>query len=99
MYFKIYVPTENSEIIERIAEYVSKIVGGCTIIPNCCGFWINSENQLVKDKITIVEAYITENSLTKDQLEIYAINLASYVKRKLKQDCVAYCIDNQIYFY
>lgn len=99
MYVKIYVPTENSEIIEYLAKMVSEYFGGCTIIPNCLGYWINSEKQLVKDKITIIEAYTTENSLTFDQIQIFLIHLASYIKRRLKQESVAYCIDNNIYFY
>lgn len=97
MYAKIYVPTENEKIIRDLAKTFSKIFGGCTIIPNCKGFWINSENLLVEDKITIIEAY--SNELTKTQIELYLTQIASYIKTKLKQDCVAFCIDNQIYFY
>lgn len=99
MLAKIYVPSENDKILRALAKRFSEIFGGCTIIPNCKGFWINDQKQLIEDKITIIEAYFNEQSLTKSQAQIYLVNIAYDIKRALKQDCVAYCIDNDIYFY
>ena len=98
MLAKIYVPTENEKILRDLAERFSKYFGGCTIIPNCKGFWINGENKLIEDKITIIESYFENSAITEDQAKVFLVNTADFIKRRLKQDSVAFVLDNSIYF-
>jgi len=99
MLAKIYVPSKENEILEDLAKRVSEWFGGCTLVPNCKGFWLNDSKELVKDEITIIEAYFNERELTKGKAQLFLVNLASFIKRRLKQTCVLYTIDSEAYFY
>jgi len=97
MYLKIYLPTKSDQIIDYLVKRVSKALGGCTIIPNCVGFWINPENQVLKDEITIIESYSAYSDKITDFLPELRLILWK-LKSSLKQDAIAYCLDNNIYF-
>lgn len=101
MRIAIYIPTDIDEIsayVEGIAQRLSETFGGCTIVPNCRGFWISKENKLLKDKIAIAIAYTSDSFDTHPANYRRLINIVFDIKRDLKQESVAYTIDNQIYF-
>lgn len=98
MFVKIYVPTERSDYLKALAKIFSEQFGGCTMIPNCKGFWFNGKKQLIEDKITIIESYITQTNLEEKEIKQILEKIALDVKRDLKQDCVAFIINEKIYF-
>jgi len=94
---KVFVPSHSKAIYESIAKELCEYFGGCTIYQNCHGFWHNIEsNTLEHDKITVIEIFTTHSEsliqrILKPRLK--------HIKESLKQNCVAYSINDTMYFY
>jgi len=129
-------PGTNDDIIYNVAKTLTNFFGGCTIIPNCKGYWKNPKTkQYEVDSITIIESYTEpvncnckiprqtlgvqpscyklcicghnaywhtgagcNHSTTKESIINSVRITAMQIKHALKQQSVAYYIDNQIYF-
>lgn len=96
MRLAIYLPTHNKETIRKYADRLTDTFGGCTVYPNCEGYWLNPKlNRIERDPITVLEVFTKEPlRFVVSWLEL----LCFQIKDELKQTCVAYALDNEIYF-
>ena len=103
MRITVYIPEDHEksqEAIKRLATVVTEYAGGLTIYPYCSGVWKDNKGILVHDNISVVETY-QEEILTQElkQTFIKELKLELLVIRELlNQDCIAYAIDNNIFF-
>lgn len=75
--------------VKRVAKAtLCRLYGGTTETTGY-GSWLNENDQLVEESVTILTCYSLETKETE------LSELAEYVKTELSQDCVIYAIDNQ----
>lgn len=99
----LYIPStinvnqviDTTAYINQTETYFSKLFGGCTSI-KACGNWITEKEELVKESVTIVYAFCSENDFLAQEENIiyYAKNLC----KELAQECVSLEYDNELYF-
>jgi len=88
----VYVPhtiavnrnSDNSEYVQSAIKLLSLLCGGATA-QNANGGWIDSNGELVTEKITIVYAYTDSLESVRDTV----IKFAGYLKIALEQESVA----------
>ena len=80
----------NNPVGRTIGVFARKF-GGATAVESIGG-WIDSDNNLVVEPVTIVYSY-SDDSTSLDWLESYAIQ----IKRILDQDSVAFEYNNTLY--
>lgn len=92
-HIKIYVPTYNADTVDNIAMQLTKLLGGCTIIPNCVGYWKNPRTNVYElDNITIIESYSDREDISFG-FEVGAI--CANLRNTLGQKSVMYIIDGK----
>ena len=91
-----YIPKvgepQGRQAHDRLSKLLISLAGGFTIYPGCSGFWRDNNGNIVNDRVTVYEAFgedIDKEELTKELL---------ILREVLNQDCIAYAIDNEIYF-
>lgn len=91
---KIYIPSVFGKEINRMSVILAKKFGGVTVYKTE-GAGINDEGELIKENVTVIEAWYQE----KKQLLVLAhmIDLALHVKEKCKRDCVAMEYEEEMY--
>lgn len=99
MKIKIFVPNNSllqQKLVYQIAETITKLFNGCTIYPKCLGLWLNPKTkQIEQDSISVIEIFLT--SSIEYRFKLYQI--LNKIRTQLNQQCVAYSIDNEIFFY
>jgi hypothetical protein len=97
MQVKIFIPQTDKEYIESIAKSLTRKFGGCTVYQNLKGYWLNeSTNTIEVDDITVIEIFTKKTeSMIRRILSPYLKQIKFY----LKQNCVAYSINNRMLFY
>ena len=100
----VYVPAtinvneqiDNTPYVDRLASLLSKCFGGSTSTP-ALGYWMDTNNnELIKEKTTMVFAYCKDQDLEKhiDTIIIACENL----KTELNQQAIAMEINGEMYF-
>lgn len=100
MQVKLYIPSYEATIVDKVATQLSNLFGGCTIIPNCKGYWKNPKTEQHEvDNITIIESYtkIDLNDIENIKTLLFYSSLYA-IKDELKQKSLAYSIDNTMFF-
>ncbi|MEW5552153.1 DUF3574 domain-containing protein [Peribacillus frigoritolerans] len=99
---KIYVPStynvdqpiDNTPYVNKSLEEFSKMFGGATAIDGT-GSWLSNDNQLVKEKVTIVYSYAEDLDKKKiNQVVAYTKSL----KEEMKQSSVSLEVNGKMYF-
>ncbi|WP_420828830.1 DUF3574 domain-containing protein [Metabacillus dongyingensis] len=99
---KIYVPStynvdqpiDNTPYVNKSLEEFSRMFGGATAIDGT-GSWLTDDNQLVKEKVTIVYSYAED--LDKKKIN-KAVTYAKTLKEEMKQSSVSLEINGKMYF-
>ena len=103
---KLYVPsTKNVDSILDESEHAVEVdkalsalgtwFGGATAF-KALGSWVSADKGLVKESVTIVVSYCSENDLLQRAAEFIAY--AEQLKARLGQEAVSVEINNQLYF-
>ncbi|MCP1124242.1 DUF3574 domain-containing protein [Bacillus sp. AFS018417] len=99
---KIYVPStynvdqpiDNTPYVNKSLETFSKMFGGATAIEGT-GAWVGDNNQLIKEKVTIVYSFAENlNKKTINEVVAYAKSL----KEEMKQSSVSLEVNGKMYF-
>jgi hypothetical protein len=102
---KIYIPSttheskpipeeQHEEYIDNALEIFSKMFGGATAIDGK-GAWLNDQNRLVKEDVTIVYSFTSKlNNKTIDEVVAYA----KKIKNELSQSSVSLEVNGKMYF-
>lgn len=99
---KIYVPStynldqpiDNTPYVNKSLETFSNMFGGATAIEGT-GAWIGDNNQLIKEKVTIV--YSFADNLNKKKIN-EVVAYAKSLKEEMKQSSVSLEINGKMYF-
>lgn len=78
----------------RIAKYLSANFGGATAT-KASGYWVSDSGELVKENVTLIYAYCTNQDLALKKNDILA--LAKEMKEDLSQEAVSVELDNTLY--
>ncbi|PWW32396.1 hypothetical protein DFO73_101660 [Cytobacillus oceanisediminis] len=99
---KIYVPStyyvdqpiDNTPYVNRSLEKFSEMFGGATAIDGT-GAWLSDNDQLIKEKVTIVYSFAEDLDKKKiNQVVAYAKDL----KEEMKQSSVSIEVNGKMYF-
>lgn len=99
---KIYVPStynvdqpiDNTPYVHKSLKKFSEMFGGATAIDGT-GAWLSDDNQLVKEKVTIVYSFAEDLDKKKlNQVVAYAKSL----KEEMKQSSVSLEVNGKMYF-
>ncbi|MGG1674897.1 DUF3574 domain-containing protein [Neobacillus sp. NRS-1170] len=99
---KIYVPStynvdqpiDNTPYVNKSLERFSKMFGGATAIDGT-GAWLSDNDQLVKEKVTIVYSFAEDLNKKKiNEVVAYAKSL----KEEMKQSSVSLEVNGKMYF-
>ena len=100
---KIYVPSttnvnqhiDNSSYVDETLKFLSQCFGGATST-KALGAWVSKDGSLIKENITMVFAYATEEKL---QLHIDGVyDFCLTMKAYLGQEAIALELNNELYF-
>lgn len=99
---KIYVPStinveenfDSQEWVEKALQFLSERFGGSTA-SKALGAWVSTEGKLIKESVTMVFAYATQDALEKYIEETYEFCID--MKSLLKQEAIALEINNELY--
>lgn len=99
---KIYVPStynmdqpiDNTPYVNQSLETLSKMFGGATAIEGT-GAWVADNDQLIKEKVTIV--YSFSEKLNKSKIN-EVVAYAKYLKEEMKQSSVSLEVNGKMYF-
>lgn len=100
---RLYVPSttdvdkacDTSAWVDRILSAFSGWYGGATSYA-ALGCWVTNAGALVKEAVTIVESFCSEESLRANCAA--TIELAETMKRTLGQEAVSLEVNNKLYF-
>lgn len=99
---KIYVPStynvdqpiDNTPYVNQSLEKFSKMFGGATAIEGT-GAWVADNDQLIKEKVTIVYSFAEKLNKSKiNEVVAYAKSL----KEEMKQSSVSLEVNGKMYF-
>lgn len=96
MQIKLFVPTHDKEIVKTYALCMNNVFSGCVVYQKCTGYWTNESDETEIDEISIIETFTSKHLFNAYKEAFYAICEA--LKTNLKQKCITYTIDNEIYF-
>jgi len=88
----LYLPDNNPDAILEYAEKLSAIAGGCTVTPDNRGLWIDTENNLIGDNITLFTMFCVDESIAS------IVHIAHEVLGEWNQDCVSLEVNGTLYF-
>ncbi|MBM7587989.1 hypothetical protein JOC86_004564 [Bacillus pakistanensis] len=99
---KIYVPStydmdepiDNTPYVNETLAKFSEMFGGATAIDGT-GSWLSDDNELVKEKVTIVYSFAED--LNKKNLK-EVVNYARYLKKEMKQSSVSIEVNGKMFF-
>jgi hypothetical protein len=99
----VYVPAthainqqvDNRAQVDHVASVLSECFGGATSTP-AIGYWMSSNNGLVRENTTVVFSYATESALKANIEKI--ISLCEELKDSMKQESVALDVNGEMYF-
>lgn len=99
---KIYVPStididqtfDNAEIIDNTLKFLCLEFGGATA-SKAVGNWLVAPNELVKEDITLVLSYTTQDQLEKSINKV--IEFCQKMKLDLRQQAIAIEVNNKLY--
>jgi hypothetical protein len=100
---KIYVPStvdvniaaDNSKYVEKSLKLLACTFGGATSY-QAFGAWLSQSGELVKESITVCEAFCKESDLQKSIEIIYDFCLE--LKLELKQEAIALEVNGVLHF-
>ena len=103
---EIYLPAKYDSDGDFQQDLLHKLVrkfGGLTILPNNYGIWLKPERKhrtrVVYDKITIIRIYTTEAFFYQNKGIDAFFNAIEQIKAFLKQNSIAYTINDKMEFY
>lgn len=99
---KIYVPStynvdqpiDNTPYVNQSLEKFSEMFGGATAIDGT-GAWLSDQDQLVKEKVTIVYSFAED--LDKKKIN-QVVEYAESLKEEMKQSSVSIEVNGKMYF-
>lgn len=99
---KIYVPStinvnqsfDSQEWTDKALNLLSKEFGGSTS-SKALGGWISDKGELIKENITLVFSYATQEQLENSIDKIY--DFCVDMKIKLSQEAIALEVNNELY--
>ncbi len=99
---KIYVPStynvdqpiDNTPYVNQSLEKFSEMFGGATAIDGT-GAWLSDQDQLVKEKVTIVYSFAED--LDKKKIN-QVVEYAKSLKEEMKQSSVSIEVNGKMYF-
>ena len=77
---------EQQTLIDETARFLSGRFGGATVIP-AQGFWLDRDNQLVREPVTLAISYSIDGELSKADIQS-VIDYAQQLKRRMGQEAV-----------
>lgn len=99
---KIYVPStidinesfDSTEWIEKTLCILSQEFGGATAT-SALGAWVTNQGSLVKENVSVIFAYATQEKLEKSVEKVYDFCLG--MKLALRQEAIALEINGDMY--
>lgn len=99
---KIYVPStydvdqpiDNTPYVNKTLEKFSGMFGGATAVDGT-GAWLSDDEQLVKEKVTIVYSFAED--LDKKKIK-QVVDYARALKEEMKQSSVSLEVNGKMYF-
>lgn len=85
----------SEKMTETAAARLSELFGGATI-SLAAGAWMSAEHGLIREQVTIVYSYCTEEQLEQAAQEVRS--LAEMVRDEMRQEAVSVEINNTLYF-
>lgn len=100
---RIYVPStvnvdqaaDTGEWVDRSLAFLSECFGGATST-KALGAWVSNNGSLVKEGVTIVFAYATQEKLEERIDNVYSFCLD--MKGALSQEAIALEVNGEMYF-
>ncbi|MBD8588030.1 hypothetical protein IFT92_09420 [Peribacillus simplex] len=92
--YNVDQPIDNTPYVNKSLEEFSKMVGGATAIDGT-GSWLSDDNQLIKEKVTIVYSYAED--LDKKKIN-KVVTYAKSLKEEMKQSSVSLEVNGKMYF-
>jgi len=85
---------------DSVVLKLTDLFSGLTVFSGCSGYWINPKTELIERDNIEVFLILTENKFPSEDTEkLNALRkILAEIKTVLKQNCIAYSIDNRIYF-
>jgi hypothetical protein len=83
----------STRIYKQTIKDISLISGGCTVYP-VQGYYVNSNNQLINDDISLIVAYTDKLS----ELESVIRSNAMLILKSLNQESVMIEVNNKVEF-
>ena len=99
----IYVPStnnvneqvDNSAMVDYVHTTLSRFFGGATCAP-AIGGWVSESGELVKERVTIVYAFCTDEQLERYDEDI--ISVCEKIKKDMAQEAVSLEVNGELYF-
>lgn len=100
----IYVPStnnvnelvDNSAMVDYVHTKLSELFGGATCAP-AIGGWVSESGELVKERVTIVYAFCTDEQLERN-LDEHVLPLCEKIKKDMSQEAVSLEVNGELYF-
>lgn len=100
----IYVPStnnvneqvDNSAMVDYVHTRLSSIFGGATCAP-AIGGWVSESGELVKERVTIVYAFCTDEQLER-HLDTEVLSICEKIKKDMSQEAVSLEVNGELYF-
>jgi quinol monooxygenase YgiN len=100
---KIYVPStvdisvevDTSKMVDATLTFMSRLFGGSTSY-KALGCWQTTTNELVKEKVTICEAFCDSHKLEAHIETVIAF--CELMKKDLSQEAIALEVNNVLHF-
>ena len=83
----------SNKLYKQIIKDISEVSGGLTVIP-CQGYYINANDQLINDDISLITVYTDKI----DQMIELIKNESMLILKSLDQESVMIEINNQVEF-
>ncbi|KZE69530.1 hypothetical protein AWM68_02050 [Fictibacillus phosphorivorans] len=92
--YNVDQPIDNTPYVNQSLETFSKMFGGATAVDGT-GAWVSEDDQLVKEKVTIVYSFAED--LDKKSINA-VVAYAKSLKEDMKQSAISLEVDGKMYF-
>jgi len=95
-----------TDALESEKQNLTKLFDGLTIIPNCCGYWLNENGKIEHDYVETWIIYVNDDltekleyeTVLRKDIEQKLKDSLTRIKKATQQKSQAYSGDNKIYF-
>jgi hypothetical protein len=89
----IYIPSAYKAAISKTTKTLAKKFGGTTNV-KAEGTWVNEDDELIKEEVTIIRAWYAKSAYL--LATAFIIDLAVRLREECKQDCIAIEVEGEM---